>query len=82
MKHYKTVGDHVLYGTSDTAPMTEVLVYYHPNGTNCTVFLLGGNTGGVGRYSEDLLAHTVDSLWAESKYDGDFYDAIESLILK
>lgn len=60
--------------------MAEVLVHYHPNGINCTVFLLGGDTGGMGRYDEDILVETVDSLWAKAKYDGDFYDAIAALV--
>ncbi|HQT19233.1 MAG TPA: hypothetical protein PLE48_14535 [Thiobacillus sp.] len=68
----KVTDDHVIYGDWDDTYENQVLVYYHPNGIHCTVFVLGGTDygGGIVCMKEGARAHEVYAAWegADSNY--------------
>lgn len=83
-KLHKIVGDHVIYGDWDDTYENQVLVYYHPNGVHCTVFVLGGYDygGGIVCMKEDALANAVDAAWEESDSNYTFHRLMTELCNK
>ena len=60
----KILENHVIYGYWDDVSNYEFMVYYHPNGKVCTVFIMAGCDygGGIGEYYEDIDAKSLDTL--------------------
>ena len=76
------LNDHVIYGDWDSDGGSEqFLVFYHPNGRNCHVFLLTGSDYGGGIYDHfDALSEDVDRIVSqEDKNDFDIIKEIQNL---
>ena len=69
----KHLNHHSIYGDWDDVQGTQVLVFNHPNGIHCDVFVMNGCDygGGISLYKESVLARVVDDAAeaAESNYD-------------
>jgi len=72
---------HVIYGDWDDTTSNQFLVFYHPNGVDCTVFIMDGmDYGGGISYYFQCKSETVDNLVnQEDKYEGDIKMEIENL---
>lgn len=73
--------NHVIYGYWDDVMNDQFMVFYHPNGTDCHVFIMGGQDYGGGiAYHFSSKSEEVDRIInQEDKYDGDIKKEIEAL---
>ena len=69
MIEQKKVGNnHVIYGYWNAEEDNEFMVYYHPDGINCTVFMMMGmDYGGGISYYFDCSKSSIDNIIANSK---------------
>lgn len=73
--------NHIIYGEWDDVIDNQFMVFYHPNGTDCTVFIMGGcDYGGGIAYYFFAKSSDVDKITEqEEKYSGDIKKEIENL---
>lgn len=73
--------DHVIYGDWGDLSVTEVLVYYHPNGKSSYVFIMGGNDDGGGIVLHgDLKSAVVEDLALLAKDKYEFHRMLSTLL--
>jgi hypothetical protein len=75
------IDSHIIYGEWDGETSNQFMVYYHPNGINCIVFIMdGADYGGGISYWFKSTSKIVDEIISQvSKYSGDIKYEIENL---
>lgn len=74
---------HIIYGNWDDVMNDQFMVWYHPNGKHCSVFLFSGFDygGGIDRCAEGLDANEVKAVINSHNPDADvlIYDVKKAL---
>ncbi|MFH2013948.1 MAG: hypothetical protein ABIJ17_03200 [Patescibacteria group bacterium] len=72
---------HIIYGEWDDCLSNQFLVYSHPNGIDCVVFIMNGiDYGGGISYWFNSKSEIVNKIVSQKdKYDGDIKREIEAL---
>lgn len=79
----KVIDDHVIYCDLDSTYENQVLVYYHPNGIHCTVFVLGGTDYScIVCMKEYASAHEVYAAWEGADSNHTFHRLMTELCEK
>lgn len=71
--------DHVIYGSWDDTYGHQFLVYYHPNGIDAVVFILGGQDygGGISFYF-NCKTSELDNIINSSNDEYEVYKKVET----
>lgn len=69
--HKIVLGEHIIYGTWSDVHDHQFMVYYHPNGVICTVFMFGGYDygGGIDYYYENVSSSDIEEVINKSEQD-------------
>jgi len=72
--------NHIIYGYWSSEENYQFLVYYHPDGINCTVFIMDGADygGGISHYFNSLSS-TIDDI-ISSNQDKSPYEIKELIV--
>ena len=75
------LGNHVIYGDWDDTYCNQFLVYWHLNGLQATVFLMGGSDYGGGIDSHvEVDSSVLDEKIYKSKDNFEAYDVVSKYV--